>query len=85
MADESYRELQYVECRTFNGNKHVKMDLKYYMPNEAYSMYNKVIDKYKGTAVKMLVCQRKENHELIRCFSLGFDAPPAKKKKSTRF
>jgi hypothetical protein len=65
MKDENYRELNYVECRTFRGSQCVKMVINHYPPKEAREMYQKVIAKYTGTAVKMLICHRKENHELI--------------------
>jgi len=85
MSDQNYRELHYIECHTFNGMTHVKMDLKYYMPKEAFEMFAKVLKKYTGTAVRMLICHRKENHELVKVESIGFDKLPIKKKKNTRF
>jgi len=51
------------------------------MPKEAFDMFAKVLKKYSGTAVKMLVCHRKENHELVKAEMINPDKIEIKKKK----
>ncbi len=51
------------------------------MPKEAFEMYVKVFQKYAGTAVKMLVVHRKENHELVKAEWINPQVVVKKKKK----
>jgi hypothetical protein len=64
-SDSQYRDLEYVECRTFKGNECVKTTIVHYPPNEAYNMFRKVVNKYSKLKERVLICHRKENHELI--------------------
>jgi len=81
MSDQNYRELHYIECRTFRGTQCIKTVINHYMPKEAFDMFAKVLKKYSGTAVKMLVCHRKENHELVKAEMINPDKIEIKKKK----
>lgn len=81
MSDQKYRELHYIECRTFRGTQCIKTVINHYMPKEAFEMFVKVITKYTGTATKMLVCHRKENHELVKAELIDPEIVIKKKKK----
>lgn len=81
MSDQNHRELHYIECRTFKGDQCIKTVINHYMPKEAFEMFAKVIAKYTGTATKMLVCHRKENHELVKAEFIQPISVIKKKKK----
>ena len=81
MSDQNHRELHYIECITFRGEQFVKSVVNHYMPKEAFEMFVKVFQKYSGTAVKMLVVHRKENHELVKAEWINPQIVIKKKKK----
>ena len=65
-------EVSFVETRTFDGSIYKGMKRMEYPSSEAFSMYQKVIKKYRATSDQILVCLRDKEDQLVKSELLNY-------------
>lgn len=64
----------YVNVFFFNGSQVVKQQIEQYKEKEATQMYQRVINKYKDTKERVLVCLRDKDDQLVKSQLINYPA-----------
>lgn len=71
----------YIDVFFFQGSTVEKHQIQYYPEKEALSMFQRVVNKYKETKERILICLRAINHDLIKVELLNYPRSDSKKRK----